>query len=344
MLMLPSDLNSGSHSRFNPLTGDWVLVSPHRLQRPWRGEAEENSPASLPAYDPDCYLCPGNTRASGEYNPDYESVLIFDNDFPALQSSASMGPSQEQGLIAYKSEVGKCKVICFDPLHNKTLTDMSCAEIQKVVNAWIKVQSDLSQEPCIRYVEIFENKGTMMGCSNPHPHCQVWATSSIPVIPKREEDKQSQYFQSNGSVLLQDYLDMELKSRERLVCLNEQWAVVVPFWAVWPFETLLIPRFRISSLSQLEVHQQVSLAGILKDLLERYDRLFGVRMPYSMGWHGAPCLKTELDSKHWLLHAHYYPPLLRSATVRKFLVGFEMLAQPQRDFSPESAAERLRAV
>ena len=342
--MLPDFLNSGSHSRFNPLTGDWVLVSPHRLQRPWQGSAEESELDPLPTYDPDCYLCPGNIRASGEVNPAYESVLIFDNDFPALQSGASIGTDKIQGLFAYRSEQGQCKVICFDPAHNRTLAELNQAEIRNVVEAWVQVQAKLSLDPAIQYVAIFENKGAMMGCSNPHPHCQVWATSHVPAIPAREDELQYRYRQQNGSVLLQDYLALELSGQERVVCLNENWVVLVPFWAVWPFETLLLPRFAASSLSQLDDSQRMSLACILQDLLTRYDRLFGIGMPYSMGWHGNPEPRRDGDAAHWQLHAHYYPPLLRSATVRKFLVGFEMLAQPQRDITPEQAADRLRAV
>lgn len=342
--MLPGILHSASHSRFNPLTGEWVLVSPHRLQRPWQGESFGNVGPVLPPYEPDCYLCPGNQRATGEVNPNYKSIFTFDNDFPAVQTSSSFEPAWDKGLFAYRPEFGQCKVICFDPAHNRTLADLGSSEIQNVVCAWMQVQTELDEVPEIQYVEIFENKGAMMGCSNPHPHCQVWATSSIPFIPKREDESQLQYFKRNGSVLLKDYLDMELDRQARMVCDNEQWAAVVPFWAVWPYEILLLPRFAIWTLSQLKPIQQVFLADILKDLLGKYDRLFQATMPYSMGWHGAPSSTLELDKNHWLLHAHYYPPLLRSASVRKFLVGFEMLAQPQRDITPERAAEELRAA
>ncbi len=342
--MLPESLNSGSHSRFNPLTGDWVLVSPHRLQRPWQGDVEEDASDQLPAYDPHCYLCPGNVRASGAVNPPYESVLIFDNDFPALQAEVLTGDTLHRGLFTYRSEQGQCKVICFDPAHNRTLAELSQAGIRDVVEAWVQVQTELFRDPIIQYVEIFENKGDMMGCSNPHPHCQVWATSHVPAIPAREDVLQCQYRQRNGSVLLRDYLTLELSEGERIVCLNEDWVALVPFWAVWPFETLLLPRCAARSLSQLDDSQRMSLAVILQDLLQRYDRLFDVKMPYSMGWHGSPKPGRDGDADHWQLHAHYYPPLLRSATVRKFLVGFEMLAQPQRDITPEYAADRLRTA
>ncbi len=342
--MLTDFLNSGSHSRLNPLTGDWVLVSPHRLQRPWQGDFEEIASEELPAYDPDCYLCPGNRRANGETNPLYESVLTFDNDFPALQISASVDDSDAKGLFTYRSESGRCKVICFDPAHNRTLAELSQTKIKRVVSAWMQIYKGLYEDSSIGYVEIFENKGAMMGCSNPHPHCQVWATSNIPVLPAREDNRQFQYHQENGTKLLRDYLDLELSCGERVVSSNVDWAVLVPFWAVWPFETILLPRFSIHSLFQLSERQQYTLSVILKDLLERYDRLFGTSMPYSMGWHGAPSHPSAQDPKHWTLHAHYYPPLLRSATVRKFMVGFEMLAQAQRDISPEGAADRLRTV
>jgi len=342
--MFPDFLRSGSHSRLNPLTGDWVLVSPHRLQRPWQGDTEEPEAEPLPAYDPDCYLCPGNTRASGAVNPPYESILIFDNDFPALQSEIAGGTDTLQGLFAYRAEQGSCKVICFDPAHNRTLAALNPAELRNVVEAWVQVQTQLSRDPVVQYVSIFENKGTMMGCSNPHPHCQVWATSHVPAIPAREDELQYRYRRRHGSALLQDYLAMELSGQERVVCLNDDWAVLVPFWAVWPFETLLLPRFAAASLSRLNDGQRMSLAFILQDLLQRYDRLFGVAMPYAMGWHGNPKPHRGEDAEYWQLHANYYPAMLRSAAIRKFLVGFEMLAQPQRDITPEYAADRLRAA
>lgn len=340
--MLPEILAHTSHSRFNPLTGEWVLISPQRLQRPWQGEDPALLADKLPSYDSGCYLCPGNARADGSTNPVYESVYVFDNDFPALHIESPVIEGGQDALFRYRPEAGRCKVICFDPAHNKTLADLTLEEIGLVIAAWIDVQAELQTKPEIAYVEIFENKGTMMGCSNPHPHGQVWATSHVPRIPASEDASQLEYMREHGRPLLQDYLEMELAAEERVVAHNEDWVVLVPFWAVWPFETLLMPRFQSACLTQLSDSQQEALARIMKDLLRRYDSLFGVSMPYSMGWHSAPC-RSGGDS-HWLVHAHYYPPLLRSATVRKFLVGFEMLAQPQRDITAEHAARRLREV
>ncbi len=335
---------SHSHSRFNPLTGGWILNSPHRLNRPWLGSEETAGPQDRQPYDPGCYLCPGNVRANGETNPAYSSVFVFDNDFPALQETTDDTARGDHPLFQVRSEPGRCKVICFSPQHDLTLAQMPSDQVRAVVAVWVATQSELAQDPGIGYVQVFENKGEIMGCSNPHPHCQVWATRHIPAEPATENAQQATYFKRTQSVLLLDYLARELADGERIVDLNEDWVLLVPFWATWPFETLLLPRHPVQSLSQLQPDQQASLADITLSFLGRYDRLFNVSMPYSMGWHGAPCLKPAHQQPHWHLHAHYYPPLLRSATVRKFLVGYEMLAQPQRDISPEQAAQRLRDV
>lgn len=342
--MAVSPLETQSHSRYDPLTDTWVLVSPHRLQRPWQGHTAESAAETLQAYEPDCYLCPGNERANGARNPDYTSVFVFDNDYPALLDSGQAMAVPDTGLLQYRAETGRCKVICFDPRHDRTLASLDTARIRAVVAAWSEIQEELAGDPAISYVQIFENKGEMMGCSNPHPHCQVWATQHVPTLPLQEDRQQRRHFQGTRSSLLLDYLGRELACRERLVDQNEDWVVLVPFWAVWPFETMLIPRHPIQSLTQLDADCQASLADLLASFLPRYDRLFGVSMPYSMGWHGAPCIQDAGSLKYWQLHAHYYPPLLRSATVRKFLVGFEMLSQAQRDITPEQAARRLREV
>lgn len=343
MTLPPPALQQSSHSRRNPLTGEWVLVSPHRLNRPWQGALEPPPQPRLPAYDPDCYLCPGNERANGAWNPPYESVYVFDNDFPALQTQTVALPEPDSELLGYRAETGICRVICFSPRHDLTFAQLSLPHARDVVAAWVSTQRELMAHPEIGYVQIFENKGEMMGCSNAHPHGQVWATRHVPNEPAREDRHQLAYHKRTGSNLLLDYLRIELKRDIRIVERNEDWVVLVPYWAVWPFETMICPRRMVPSLGVLERDRQASLAEILLSFLQRYDRLFGVSMPFSMGWHGAPGHSDSGDApRHWLLHAHYYPPLLRSATVRKYLVGFEMLGQPQRDFTPEQAAQRLR--
>ena len=331
-----------SHRRFNPLTREWVLVSPQRLERPWQGRVEP-LPPQAPAYDPECYLCPGNARAGGAHNPHYERTFVFENDFPALVPNAAEGQARpfEQQLLRAESAPGRCRVVSFSPRHDLTLARMSVPDVRFVVDLWVAQFLELSALPDIRHVQIFENQGIFMGCSNPHPHGQIWATSHLPNEIAKEQVALEEYSRA-GSCLLCDYLRLEESSAERLVCANEHFVVIVPFWAVWPFETLLLSRRHVSSLDDLIEPERDSLAAILKLVTTRYDNLFETSFPYSMGFHHGPA--DHRAHSAWHLHAHYYPPLLRSATVRKFLVGYEMLASPQRDFAPESAAERLRGL
>jgi UDPglucose--hexose-1-phosphate uridylyltransferase len=327
------------HRRHNPLTGEWVLVSPHRTQRPWRGQIEKPPPEEHPAYEPNCYLCPGNTRAGGVRNPEYESTFVFTNDFSALLPDTPSARS-DHPLLRYNAQQGTCRVVCFSPRHDLTLPEMSLADIRRVIDVWAGQVTELGQR--YRWVQVFENKGATMGCSNPHPHGQIWAGDALPNEPCKEDREQQAYLKEHGRPMLLDYADLEAQRQERMVVENEHWLVVVPYWAVWPFETLLLPRQRIRQLPELDQAQRDALADILKRLLTKYDNLFEVSFPYSMGWHGAP-----IDGKehpHWQLHAHFYPPLLRSATVKKFMVGYEMLAEAQRDLTAEQAAERLRSL
>jgi UDPglucose--hexose-1-phosphate uridylyltransferase len=326
-----------SHRRFNPLTGGWVQVSPQRMGRPWQGEVSPPDPPP-PSYDPACYLCPGNTRVGGEANPAYEGVYVFDNDFPALAEDAAPG-SKDDPLFRAEASVGVCRVICFSPDHGKSLPLLTHLQLRAVVDCWADQTAELGQR--FANVQIFENKGAMMGCSNPHPHGQVWATAHLPQETAAEDAAQRAYFAKHGRALLLDVAEREAAG-DRLVEINDNWLAVVPFWAAWPFETLLLPRFAVQRMPQLTAGQRDSLASILKALTIRYDNLFQTSFPYSMGWHGAPF--TDGESEHWQLHAHFYPPLLRSASVRKFMVGYEMMAEPQRDLSPERAAAMLRSV
>lgn len=328
------------HRRFNPLTGEWVLVSPHRTRRPWRGQVEKPLPKTRPRYDPDCYLCPGNERAGGNRNPAYQNTFVFTNDFAALLPNTPAAPADHHALLRLEGERGTCRVICFSPRHDLTLPEMPVEDIRRVVDMWAKQTTELGQR--YRWVQVFENKGQMMGASNPHPHGQIWAGSALPNEPAKEDRHQQTYFNEYGSPLLVDYAGLETEQRVRIVVENDHWLAVVPFWAVWPFETLLLPRRHILRLPHLNDAERDALAGLLKRLLTKYDNLFDTSFPYSMGWHGAPTDAGEYP--HWQLHAHFYPPLLRSATVRKFMVGYEMLAEPQRDLTAEQAAERLRAL
>lgn len=331
-----------SHRRYNPLTGEWVLVSPHRTKRPWQGQVEKSPRDHRPSYDPHCYLCPGNQRAGGKANPDYKQTFVFDNDYAALLPEGPHNAIESGPFFRVQPETGICRVICFSPRHDLTLPEMPVREIRRVVDVWAEQVEELGTRPDIGYVQLFENKGSVMGSSNPHPHGQVWANHRMPMLPASEDEHQAAYFSENGAPLLLDYLEAELEAGDRIVVANRAWVVLVPYWAVWPFETLLLPRRAVRSLPELKDKERDSLADILQRLLIKYDNLFETSFPYSMGWHGQPTDGGEYP--HWQLHAHFYPPLLRSATVKKFMVGYEMLANPQRDITAEQAAARLREL
>jgi UDPglucose--hexose-1-phosphate uridylyltransferase len=342
---MPSEvLFEKPHRRRNALTGDWVLVSPHRTLRPWQGQVEKSPPEQRPAYDPDCYLCPGNSRAGGKQNPRYEGTYVFGNDFAALLPEPGAASEASSHLLRAEAESGSCRVLCFSPRHDLTLPEMEVAAIRAVVDLWGAQCAELGN--LYRWVQVFENKGAVMGCSNPHPHGQIWAGTSLPNEPAKEDRCQRDWFQAGSSPLLIDYAHLELTDGRRVVVSTPEWVAVVPFWALWPFETLLIPTRPVQRLTDLTDAERDSLAGILKRLLTRYDNLFAAPFPYSMGWHGAPTGPAHApgDSPHWQLHAHFFPPLLRSATVKKFMVGYEMLGEPQRDLTPEQAAARLQAL
>lgn len=330
------------HRRRNALTGEWVLVSPHRMRRPWQGQMEHRETERRPTYDPTCYLCPGNARAGGACNPAYTGVFAFDNDFPALKPAAGdVGLLSEDELLLAEPESGVCRVICFSPRHDLSLPDLELPAIRDVVDLWTDEFERLGARADVAHVQIFENKGDVMGCSNPHPHGQIWAQRSVPRESARETLTQREHYERHGRTLLQDYLARELKERERLVYANEGFVALVPFWAVWPFETLVISRRPVQHLGELTDAERTHLADVLKRLTTRYDNLFETSFPYSAGFHQAPT--DGVSHPEWHLHMHFYPPLLRSATIRKFLVGYEMLGEPQRDLTAESAAERLRA-
>jgi UDPglucose--hexose-1-phosphate uridylyltransferase len=337
-------LFEGPHRRRNALTGDWTLVSPHRDRRPWLGQVERLQAQSLPAYDPACYLCPGNARACGVRNPEYAGTLVFDNDFPALlpTSDGTAPPTPEQPLLRSEAELGICRVVCFSPRHNLTLPEMTAEQVTAIVHTWGSQTRELGNLDFIRYVQIFENKGESMGCSNPHPHNQIWATAAIPNEPFKELQTQEVYLREHQRPLLHDYLDAERRLEQRILFANAHFTALVPFWAVWPFEVLVIAHRQVGSISELSEVEAEALANALLRVTTRYDNLFEISFPYSMGFHQAPT--DGQPHPEWVLHAHYYPPLLRSATIRKFMVGFEMLGMPQRDLTPETAAERLRRL
>ena len=340
------------HRRYNPLTGQWILVSPDRTQRPWQGQHEDSAGELRPPYDPTCYLCPGNRRASGDCNPDYSGTYVFPNDFPALLSDP--GPDRreaenetnrpktsgdEDDLFRCQTVQGTCRVVCFSPRHDLTLPEMTLPAIRQVIDTWAEQTVELGER--YRWVQVFENKGAVQGCSNPHPHGQIWAVDQLPELARREDRQQREYFSRHGVPMLLDYARRELQYGERIVVETVHWIAVVPYWAFWPFETLVLPRCEsIHRLPEMTSAQRDDLADLMKRLLTRYDNLFQTSFPYSMGWHGAP--HDADDHRHWQLHAHYLPPLLRSAAVKKFMVGYELLAEPQRDLTPEQAAARLR--
>ncbi|MDX1991530.1 MAG: UDP-glucose--hexose-1-phosphate uridylyltransferase [bacterium] len=327
------------HRRYNPLTGEFVLVSPHRTKRPWQGRQERPPQEDRPQYDPTCYLCPGNTRANGETNPQYDGTFVFTNDFAALLPDTPPSGEPEHPLLHYHSARGTSRVICFSPSHDLTLPQMEIADVRRVIDVWAEQVRELGTR--YRWVQVFENKGEAQGASNPHPHGQIWASDFLPNEAVAENDNQRAYYVENRSPLLVDYAQLESERGERVVVQNDHWLAVVPYWAVWPFETLLMTRRHVLRLTDLDELERLALADILKRLTTKYDNLFEISFPYSMGWHGAPTGDTG-DYKHWQLHAHFYPPLLRSATVRKWMVGYEMLAEAQRDLTPEQAAARLR--
>jgi UDPglucose--hexose-1-phosphate uridylyltransferase len=340
--MAQFNLSDYPHRRLNLLTHEWILVSPHRTKRPWQGQVERPAAEVRPSYDPTCYLCPGNERAGGARNPPYEGTFVFDNDFAALLPDVPEGGADEQGLLIAHSERGLCRVVCFSPDHSLTLPQMTPGAIRRVVDVWTEQYQEIGSLPYINYVQIFENKGAAMGASNPHPHGQIWSSEHVPYLPALEQRSQAEYLASKGTCLLCDYVALEGACQERVVCENAHFVALVPFWAVWPFETMVLSRRHASSLLDLTPDERDALADILRRLTIRLDNLFEISFPYSMGLHQQP---TDGQAHpEWHLHLHFYPPLLRSATVKKFMVGYEMLGNAQRDLTAESAAERLRGL
>ncbi|MBC3845345.1 UDP-glucose--hexose-1-phosphate uridylyltransferase [Winogradskyella echinorum] len=334
-------LQNLSHKRFNILTNEWVLVSPHRTKRPWQGQEEELPKAERPTHDLNCYLCAGNTRANGEVNPNYEDVFIFKNDFAALTKNTE-DFKLDQGLLMAETESGICKVVCFSPDHSKSLAQMSIKEIEKVIYAWQQEYKNLGKEEGINYVQIFENKGEVMGCSNPHPHGQIWSQSSLPNEVVKKDKSQYSYFSKEKNSLLGDYLKQELKQKERIIFENRAFVVLVPFWAIWPYEAMIIPKMHQTDIYQIPISETILFAEAISVITRVYDKLFNCSFPYSSGIHQAPT--NESSNKHWHWHMSFYPPLLRSATVKKFMVGYEMFGSPQRDITAEFAANVLRDI
>jgi UDPglucose--hexose-1-phosphate uridylyltransferase len=336
-----SNLQDYSHKRFNILTGEWVLVSPHRAKRPWQGQNESVSNEVRPSHDPSCYLCAGNTRINGEQNPEYKDVFVFTNDFAALQTTSPKF-SVKEGLFKVESEQGICKVICFSPDHSKSLADMEVKDINKVVKTWQKEYTLLGANEMINYVQIFENKGAVMGCSNPHPHGQIWSQSTLPNEVDKKDKQQQEYYNKNQKSLLGEYLSQELEINERIIFENDDFVVLTPFWAIWPFETMIVPKKHYTNITEISERESLSFSEAVSVITKAYDKLFDCSFPYSSGIHQAPT--NGKQNKHWHWHMSFYPPLLRSATVKKFMVGYEMFGSPQRDITPEQAVERLKKL
>lgn len=335
------DIYEDPHRRFNPLINEWVLVSPHRAKRPWQGQKETIADDGRPAYDPTCYLCPGNERANGEVNPEYINSFVFDNDFAALkQEEIDFQESNETTFFKAKPERGISRVVCFSPKHNITLPEMDLPTIEEIIRTWQKEYSSLGSVDYINYVQIFENKGSVMGCSNPHPHGQIWAQSSLPTQIEKTQNSLKAYYDKNGSNLLLDYLQKELEVKERIVIENNHFVALVPFWAIWPFETLIVCKRHVTKITEFNKEEVAAYAQILKQLTAKYDNLFETSFPYSSGIHQAPT--DGEDHSEWLFHMHFYPPLLRSASVKKFMVGYEMMGESQRDITAEKSAQMLR--
>jgi UDPglucose--hexose-1-phosphate uridylyltransferase len=334
------NLRTTPHRRWNPLLREWVLVSPHRTQRPWLGKIDKVVPPQVIEYDPECYLCPGNVRAEGLRNPKYTETFVFDNDYPAMLPNVSADEIVQDGLIFGRVERGICRVVCFSPRHDLTIPRMQQEEVRRVVEVWTQQYRELGELPWVKHVEIFENRGVLMGASNPHPHCQIWANEEMPNVPSRELAAMRKFLKVNEKCLLCQYLRLEVGDGERVVCENDGFVALVPYWAVWPFETMILSRRHVASLADLNGTEQGSLADILRRLTIRYDNLFETAFPYSMGFHQEPTDGESHPEFHF--HAHFFPPLLRSATVQKFMVGYELLASPQRDITAEGAAARLR--
>ena len=334
-----TNLQDYSHKRFNILTGEWVLVSPHRAKRPWQGQNEAISNEVTPIHDPSCYLCAGNTRINGEENPKYENIFVFTNDFAALQTTSPKF-SITDGLFKSESEQGVCKVICFSPDHSMSLADMEVLDINKVVKTWQNEYTELGSNDMINYVQIFENKGAVMGCSNPHPHGQIWSQSTLPNEVDKKDQQQRTYFSENNTSLLGDYLEQELEANERIIYQNDDFVVLTPFWAVWPFETMIIPKKQYINITKISEQESLNFADAISKITKAYDKLFDCSFPYSSGIHQSPTNGKINDYWHW--HMSFYPPLLRSKTVKKFMVGYEMFGSPQRDITAEYAAKKLR--
>ncbi|WP_412986737.1 UDP-glucose--hexose-1-phosphate uridylyltransferase [Pontimicrobium sp. IMCC45349] len=338
---MSQNLQDYSHKRFNILTGEWVLVSPHRAKRPWQGQEETLNHESRPKHDSNCYLCAGNKRANGETNPNYDDVFVFTNDFAALQNN-SPSFSVNEGLLIAESEKGICKVVCFSPDHSKSLAELNVLSISKVIETWKNEYTTLGNEKHINYVQIFENKGAVMGCSNPHPHGQIWSQSNLPNEVLKKDKQQQQYFQKTKNSLLSDYLKQELENKERIVFENHSFVILTPFWAIWPYETMIIPKTHQQNISQLSKEETTHFSEAISTITKAYDTLFNCSFPYSSGIHQSPT--NNRNNSHWHWHMSFYPPLLRSATVKKFMVGYEMFGSPQRDITVEHAAKTLRKL